>query len=141
MGKTSNPLLDRRQQRKVCELRQAISRLTFALAIGAPMLAALPASAQLAPQVTGFTYSFTSGRGASNRTTAGTFSSASPLRVVTEPGNTELIQQDDGTPAFRINDPTRKFGSALTFSTESSQTRGSTFGITQFNDFGYSVFQ
>ena len=135
MGKPLKSLLQLRQ------LRQAISRLTVALAIGAPMMAALPASAQLNPQVTGFTYSFTSGRGASNRTTAGTFSSASPLRVVTEPGNTELIQQDDGTPAFRINDPTRKFGSALTFSTESSQSRGSTFGITQFNDFGYSVFQ
>ena len=135
MGKPSEPLL------QLSQLRQAISLLTFALAISTPMLSAIPASAQLTPQVTGFTYSFTSGRGASNRTTAGTFSSASPLRVVTEPGNTELIQQDDGTPAFRINDPTRKFGSALTFSTESSQSRGSTFGITQFNDFGYSVFQ
>ena len=135
MGKPSKPLLQLRQ------LRQAISRLTVALAIGTPMLAALPASAQLTPQVTGFTYSFTSGRGGSNRTSTGTFSSATPLRVVTEPGNTELIQQADGTPAFRINDPTRKFGSALTFSTETDRTRGSTFGITQFNDFGYSVFQ
>ena len=135
MGKPSKPLLQLRK------LRQAISRLTFVLAIGTPMPAALPASAQLNPQVTGFTYSFTSGRGASNRTSTGTFSSASALQVITEPGNTELIQQADGTPAFRINDPTRKFGSALTFSTESSQSRGSSFGITQFNDFGYSVFQ
>ena len=135
MGKPSKPLLQLRQ------LRQALSRFTFALAIGTPMLAALPASAQLTPQVTGFTYSFTSGRGASNRTSTGTFSSASALQVITEPGNTELIQQPDGTPAFLINDPTRKFGSALTFSTESSQSRGSTFGISQFNDFGYSVFQ
>ena len=135
MGKPSEPLL------QLSQLRQAISLLTFALAISTPMLAAIPASAQLTPQVTGFTYSFTSGRGASNRTSTGTFSSASALQVITEPGNTELIQQPDGTPAFRINDPTRKFGSALTFSTETDRTRGSTFGITQFNDFGYSVFQ
>ena len=122
-------------------LRKALSNLTLAFGIASSMLAALPASAQLAPQVTGFTYSFTSGRGASNRTSTGTFSSARALQVITEPGNTEFIQQADGTPAFRINDPNRKFGSALTFSTETDKTRGSTFGITQFNDFGYSVFQ
>ena len=122
-------------------LRIALSSFVGAVAIGLPMLAALPASAQLAPAVTGFTYGFTSGRGGSNRTTTGTFSSASTTQVVTEPGNTELIRRPDGTFSFRINDPNNKFGSALTFSTESDQSRGSTFGVSQFNDFGYSVFQ
>ena len=98
-------------------------------------------SAQLAPAATGFTYSVTSGRGGSNCTTTGTFSSASTLQVVTEPGNTELIRRPDRTFAYRINDPNNKFGSALTFSTEIDRSRGSNFGITQFNDFGYSVFQ
>jgi len=105
------------------------------------MLAAFPASAQLAPQVTGFTCSLTSGRGASNRTSTGTFSSASALKVITEPGNTELIRRPDGTVAFRINDPNNKFGSSLTYSTESDRTRGSNFGIFQFNSFGYLLFQ
>ena len=122
-------------------LRKSLNSLIGALAVGLPMLAALPASAQLTPQVTGFTYSLTSGRGGSNRTSTGTFSSASALQVITEPGNTDLIRRPDGTFAFRINDPNTKFGSALTFSTETDTTRGSTFGITQFNDFGYSVFQ
>ena len=122
-------------------LRKALSSLAGTVAIALPMLAAFPASAQLAPQVTGFTYSFTSGRGASNRTSTGTFSSASALQVITEPGNTELIRRPDGTFAFRINDPNNKFGSALIFSTESDRTLGSNFGISQFNDFGYSVFQ
>jgi len=121
-------------------LRKALHCLTLSLVIGSPMLAVLPATAQLAPSVTGFTYSFTAGRGGSNRTTAGTFSGASG-QVITEPGNTELFQRQDGTFAYRIIDPANKFGSALQFSTESSQSRSSTFGVSQFNDFGYSVFQ
>jgi hypothetical protein len=134
-------LLQQRKLNKLFQRHQSLRSFTLALTLGSIMVTGLPASAQLAPQVTGFTYSFTSGRGASNRTSAGTLSSANALQLVTEPGNTELIQRPDGTFAFRINDPNNKFGSALTFSTEIDRSRGSNFGITQFNDFGYSVFQ
>ena len=124
--------------------RQALMNLKIALAIAATMLGSLPASAQLTPTVTGFTYSFTSGRGGSQRTGIGAFSASRVPNepVITEPGNTELITRPDGSFAFRIIDPTRKFGSAVqSSSTERSISRDSTFGITQFNDFGYSVFQ
>ena len=124
--------------------RQALMSLKIALAIAATMLGSLPASAQLTPTVTGFTYSFTSGRGGSQRTGIGAFSASRVPNepVITEPGNTELITRPDGSFAFRIIDPTRKFGSAVqSNSTERSISRDSTFGITQFNDFGYSVFQ
>ena len=124
--------------------REALMSLKIALAIAATMLGSLPASAQLTPTVTGFTYSFTSGRGGSQRTGIGAFSASRVPNepVITEPGNTELITRPDGSFAFRIIDPTRKFGSAVqSSSTERSISRDSTFGITQFNDFGYSVFQ
>ena len=124
--------------------REALMSLKIALAIAATILGSLPASAQLTPTVTGFTYSFTSGRGGSQRTGIGAFSASRVPNepVITEPGNTELITRPDGSFAFRIIDPTRKFGSAVqSSSTERSISRDSTFGITQFNDFGYSVFQ
>ena len=125
-------------------LRPAFSLITFAFAIVPTVLGEQPASAQLTPAVTGFTYSFTSGRGGSQRTGIGAFSASRVPNepVITEPGNTELITRPDGSFAFRIIDPTRKFGSAVqSNSTERSISRDSTFGITQFNDFGYSVFQ
>ena len=125
-------------------MRLALKSLTVALAIGTPILGAVPSFAQLAPAVTGFTYSFSNGRGGGGRTGVGTFSGVKvPTgQVITEPGNTELITRPDGSFAFRIIDPTRKFGSAVEFgSTESSQSRNSNFGINQINDFGYSVFQ
>ena len=118
--------------------------LAIATACGVPMLAMQPASAQLTPAVTGFTYSFTSGRGGNQRTGIGAFSRDRVPNepVVTEPGNTDFILRPDGSFAFRIIDPTRKFGSSVQFSsTERSLSRDSNFGITQFNDFGYSVFQ
>jgi len=126
------------------QLRPALSILAVAFALVPTMLGANQASAQLTPTVTGFTYSFTSGRGGSQRTGVGAFSASRVPNepVVTEPGNTELITRPDGSFAFRIIDPNRKFGSAVQFSsTERSLSRESNFGITQFNDFGYSVFQ
>ena len=126
------------------QLRQALISLTIALAIAPTMLGSQPATAQLTPAVTGFTYSFTSGRGGSQRTGIGAFSRDRVPNepVITEPGNTDFILRPDGSFAFRIIDPTRKFGSSVQFSsTERSLSRDSNFGITQFNDFGYSVFQ
>ena len=126
------------------QLRPALSLLAVAFALIPTVLVAQSAYAQLTPTVTGFTYSFTSGRGGSQRTGVGAFSGSrvSNEPVVTEPGNTELITRPDGSFAFRIIDPNRKFGSAVQFSsTERSLSRESNFGITQFNDFGYSVFQ
>ena len=126
------------------QLRQALISLTIALAIAPTLLGSQRATAQLTPAVTGFTYSFTSGRGGSQRTGIGAFSGARfPNEpVITEPGNTDFILRPDGTFAFRIIDPSRKFGSAVqSSSTERSISRDSTFGISQFSDFGYSVFQ
>ena len=126
------------------KLRPVLKNLVFAIAIVANSLGALPASAQLAPTVNGFTFSFSNGRGGGNRTGVGTFSGVRvPTgQVITEPGNTELITRPDGSFAFRIIDPSRKFGSAVEFgSIESSTSRSSNFVINQINDFGYSVFQ
>ncbi|QPN55516.1 hypothetical protein I1E95_09845 [Synechococcus sp. CBW1107] len=105
-----------------------------------PALLILPAWGQRVPNITGWSFNFSSGRGGQNRSTAGALSSSDGVQVVVEPGNTELIQRPDGTFAYRILDPNQKFGSALQSRTSSEQSRSNTFGISEFRDFGYSVF-
>ena len=105
-----------------------------------PGLMSMPAWGQQVPSITGWSFNFSSGRGGQNRSTAGALTKSDGVQVVVEPGNTELIQRPDGTYAYRILDPNQTFGSAVQSRTSSEQSRGNTFGISEFRDFGYSVF-
>ena len=112
----------------------AVSSVLLVLAGG------LPAHSQRLPQVTGWSFSRSNGMGTQNRTVVGTRSDSSGALVVVESGNVEVIQRPDGSAAYRILDPSEKFGSSS--QSFRSEERNRLQGLSQFtvSDWGYSVF-
>ena len=101
-----------------------------------------PALSQSIPQITGWTFSRSSGSGNQNSTavTSRSDSRGGIQQVLLESENVQLIERPDGSRAYRILDPREKFGS---FSEAGrTQERSRSQGLTIFNlgDFGYSVF-
>jgi hypothetical protein len=102
--------------------------------------AGLPARSQRIPQVTGWSYSRSNGMGNQNRTAVTSRSDSSGQQVVIESGNVELIQRPDGTTAYRILDPSEKFGSFSQSTSSNERNRFQGLSLFTLSDWGYSVF-
>lgn len=117
-----------------------------ATAVGMAVLAALvggwaaPARSQRIPQVTGWTFSRSSGMGMRTRTAVSSRSDSSGLEVVVESGNVRQIERPDGSTAFEIVDPSQKFGSASQSSRSDERSRSQGLSFFTLSDWGYSVF-
>jgi hypothetical protein len=112
----------------------AISCLLLSLAPG------LPARSQRIPQVTGWSYSRSNGMGAQNRTAVSSRSDSSGQQVLIESGNVELTKRPDGTTAYRILDPSEKFGSFSQSINSEERSRFQGLSLFTLSDWGYSVF-
>jgi hypothetical protein len=116
--------------------------MTRWLAVSSVLLgfaAGLPALSQRIPQVTGWSYSRSNGMGNQNRTVVTSRSDSSGQQVVIESGNVELIQRD-GTTAYRILDPSEKFGSFSQSTSSNERNRFQGLSLFTLSDWGYSVF-
>lgn len=112
----------------------AVSCVLLGLAAG------LPARSQRIPQVTGWSYNRSSGMGTQNRTAVSSRSDSSGQQVVIESGNVELIKRADGTTAYRILDPSEKFGSFSQSINSEERSRFQGLSLFTLSDWGYSVF-
>ena len=99
-----------------------------------------PAWSQRVPQITGWTFSTSSGSGMQSRTAVTSRSDSSGTQVVIESGNVELIQRPDGSSAYRILDPREKFGSVSESSRSDERSRSQGLSFFTLSDWGYSVF-
>lgn len=98
------------------------------------------AMAQQIPQVTGWSFSRSSGAGVQNRSAVTARSDSTGVQTIVESGNVRVVQRPDGSTAYEIIDPSEKFGS-VSFSSrteESSRFQGLNFFT--LSDWGYSVF-
>lgn len=111
-------------------------------AIGAGLLTlAAPGRAQAVfPQQTGWSVTFTNGKGSSTSPTARVRAGARVPEVSADPG-TEVLIGKDGNYDYRIQDPTFKFGSFYQSSITEEAEVGKTNGINVTTDFGFSVFK
>lgn len=112
----------------------AVSCLLLGLAGG------FPAHSQRIPQVTGWSYSRSNGMGTQNRTSVGSRSDSTGTQVVIESGNVELIKRPDGTTAYRIPDPSEKYGSFSQSINSEERNRLQGLSLFTLSDWGYSVF-
>ena len=112
----------------------AVSCVLLGLAAG------LPGRSQRIPQVSGWSYSRSSGMGTQNRTAVNSRSDSSGQQVVIESGNVELIKRADDTAAFRILDPSEKFGSFSQSINSEERSRFQGLSLYTLSDWGYSVF-
>lgn len=112
----------------------AVSCLLTGLAEG------LPARSQSIPQVTGWSYSRSNGMGNQNSTAVNSRSDSSGVQVVIESGNVELIKRPDGTTAYQILDPSKKFGSFSQSINSEERSRFQGLSLFTLSDWGYSVF-
>ena len=104
------------------------------------MAGGLPARSQRIPQVTGWSYSRSNGMGTQNRTAVSSRSDSSGQQVAIESGNVELIKRPDGTTAYRILDPSEKFGSFSQSTSSDERSRFQGLSLFTLSDWGYSVF-
>lgn len=100
----------------------------------------LPVRSQRIPQVTGWSYSRSNGMGTQSRIAVGSRSDSSGVQVAIESGNVELIQRPDGSSAYRILDPSQKFGSFSQSSSTDERSRFQGLSLFTLSDWGYSVF-
>jgi hypothetical protein len=113
--------------------------LRFCLALGLLGWSG-PAWSQRVPQITGWTFSSSSGSGMQSRTAVSSRSDSSGQQVVIESGNVQLIQRPDGSSAYRIVDPREKFGSFSESSRSDERSRSQGLSFFSLSDWGYSVF-
>jgi hypothetical protein len=114
----------------------------YICALGAALFAlAVPVQAQTVfPQQTGWSITFTTGKGSSTSPTARVRAGARVPEVAVDPG-TELLIGKDGNYDYRITDPTFKFGSFYQSPITEESEVGKTNGIYVTTDFGFSVFK
>jgi hypothetical protein len=112
----------------------AVSCVLLGLAAG------LPARSQRIPQVSGWSYSRSSGMGTQNRTAVTSRSDSSGRQVLIESGNVELIKRADGTTAYRTLDPSEKFDSFSQSINSEERNRFQGLSLYTLSDWGYSVF-
>lgn len=112
----------------------AVSCVLLGLAAG------LPVRSQRIPQVSGWSYSRSNGMGTQNRTAVSSRSDSSGVQVVIESGNVEVIERPDGTTAYRIQDPSEKFGSFSQSTSSDERNRFQGLSLFTLSDWGYSVF-
>jgi hypothetical protein len=117
-----------------------MTRWLALLLVGAAVGWSQPARCQRIPQITGWSYSRSNGSGTQNRTAVGSRSDSSGVQVVIESGNVELIQRPDGSTAYRILDPSEKFGSFSQSSSSDERSRFQGLSFFSLSDWGYSVF-
>lgn len=110
----------------------------FCLLLG--LAAGLPARSQRIPQVTGWSYSRSNGQGTQNSRAVTSRSESGGQQVVIESGNVVLIKRPDGTTAYRILDPSEKFGSFSQSSSSDERSRIQGLSLFTLSDWGYSVF-
>lgn len=119
-------------------------RLSAALRSGCLALLVLtgstPVWSQRIPQITGWTFSRSTGMGMQNRTAVSSRSDSSGVQVLVESGNVEVIERPDGSSAFRILDPSEKFGSFNQSSRSDERSRSQGLSFFTLSDWGYSVF-
>ncbi|MFU8884063.1 MAG: hypothetical protein ACNA8O_01235 [Cyanobacteriota bacterium] len=120
-----------------CSLVKAVSRACLALGL---LGWCGPVWSQRVPQITGWTFSRSSGSGTQNRTAVSSRSDSSGVQVVIESGNVELIQRPDGSSAYRIIDPSQKFGSFSDANRSDERSRSQGLSFFSLSDWGYSVF-
>jgi len=99
-----------------------------------------PGHCQRVPQVSGWSFSRSNGSGSQNRTAVSSRSDSSGVQVVIEAGNVELIQRPDGSTAYRILDPSQKFGSFSDSVRSEERSRSQGLSFFSLSDWGYSVF-
>lgn len=114
--------------------------LTCALGVGLLSLASPGQGQTVFPQQTGWTYSFTSGKGSFTGQTARVRAGARVPEVTADPG-TEILIGEDGNYDYRIKDPTFKFGSFYRGPVTEEAEVNDTNGISVNSDFGFSVFK
>ena len=112
----------------------AVSCVLLGLAAG------LPGRSQRIPQVSGWSYSRSSGMGTQNRTAVTSRSDSSGRQVVIESGNVELIKRAVGTTAYRTLDPSEKFDSFSQSINSDERNRIQGLSLYTLRDWGYSVF-
>jgi hypothetical protein len=117
-----------------------MSRLLAVACVLLGIAAGLPVRSQRIPQVTGWSYSRSNGMGTQNRTAVSSRSDSSGQQIVIESGNVELIKRPDGTTAYRILDPSEKFGSFSQSSNSEERNRFQGLSLFTLTDWGYSVF-
>jgi|LauGreDrversion4_2_1035121.scaffolds.fasta_scaffold291665_1 hypothetical protein len=99
-----------------------------------------PALAQQIPQVTGWSFSRSSGSGVQNRSAVTSRSDSTGVQTIVESGNVRVVQRPDGTTAYEVIDPSEKFGS-VSFSSQSEEaSRFQGLNLFSLSDWGYSVF-
>jgi hypothetical protein len=99
-----------------------------------------PVWSQRVPQITGWTFSSSTGSGMQSRTAVSSRSDSSGQQVVIESGNVQLIQRPDGSSVYRIVDPREKFGSFSESSRSDERSRSQGLSFFTLSDWGYSVF-
>jgi hypothetical protein len=98
------------------------------------------AFAQQIPQVTGWSFSRSSGSGVQNRSAVTSRSDSTGVQTIVESGNVRVVQRPDGTTAYEVIDPSEKFGS-VSFSSQSEEaSRFQGLNLFSLSDWGYSVF-
>jgi len=114
--------------------------LSCALGAGLLTLAAPVGAQAVFPQQTGWSITFTRGKGSSTSPTSRVRAGARVPEVAVDPG-TELLIGKDGNYDYRITDPTFKFGSFYQSPITEESEVGGTNGINVTTDFGFSVFK
>lgn len=96
--------------------------------------------AQQVPQVTGWSYSRSSGSGLQNRSAVSARADSTGVQTIVESDNVRIVQRPDGSTAYEIIDPTEKFGSVNFASQSEESSRFQGLNLFSLSDWGYSVF-
>lgn len=92
------------------------------------------------PQQTGWSYTFSRGKGSYTSQTARVRAGARVPEVTVVPG-TEVLIGKDGNYVYRIDDPAVPFGSTYNNAITQEKEETDSNGILLNSDFGFSVFK
>ncbi len=116
-------------------------RVLLCNTLAAALLSLAPLQAQTVfPQQTGWSYTFSRGKGSYTSQTARVRAGARVPEVTVVPG-TEVLIGKDGNYVYRIDDPAVPFGSTYNNAITQEKEETDSNGILLNSDFGFSVFK